>query len=383
MAEPEDESGQRVGAPRWARTVLLVLAYLAPLPLLELGAQMLLEPPPPHALPGLSPGQIPDDELLWRNNAGYAPEDHFGPINSLGLRGPEVSLEKPEGVTRILSLGESTTFGDGVHWSQTYSAQLELKLRARGVESQVWNAGVRAWSSAQSLRFLQLEMEHLDPDLVLFYHELNDFLPTVIRNLRMRSAGLTDRETMDLISGRSALLRIVRSSRLLTWLSLARARSQADAVTQRLSESSSVDVMLIHLLPYQRLAAVPAGARQRPWMNNPNPLVRVPDPDRETVLRALIDEVEGRGATLVLYHPAYRISVPHRCLLVRLARERGIPLIEVEAVLQRAAAKSGLSKGDYFLEGDHYHPNPAGHRAMAQATADVLVKRGLVPVQRD
>ncbi|MEN8183111.1 MAG: SGNH/GDSL hydrolase family protein, partial [Myxococcota bacterium] len=321
--------------------------------------------------------------LLWRNSPGYAAHDEHGPINSLGLRGPEVPLEKTEGVTRSLSLGESSTFGDGVGWSQTYSAQLEEELRERGVESQVWNAGVRAWSSAQSLRFLQLEMERLDPDLVLFYHEVNDFLPTVLRNVRVRSAGLTDRETMDLVSGRSALLRLIRSSRLLTWLSLARARTRADSVIQRVSESTSVDVMLIQILPYQRLAAVPEGARRRPWMENPNPLVRVPDPDRQAVLGALVDEVEARGATLVLYHPAYRISVPHRCLLVRLARERGVPVIDAEAVLQRAAARDGLSKDDYFLTDDRYHPNPAGHRALAQASAEFLVKRGLVPARRD
>ena len=47
----------------------------------------------------------------------------------------------------LLELGESTTFGYGVEWRDTYSYLLERQLRDEGRPVQVVNAGVCAWST--------------------------------------------------------------------------------------------------------------------------------------------------------------------------------------------------------------------------------------------
>ncbi len=67
-------------------------------------------------------------------------------INSLGHRGPEFSIDKPDGVTRVLAIGDSFTFGWGVEDDEPYPRQLERLLRAKpGLgKVEVINAGFAA-----------------------------------------------------------------------------------------------------------------------------------------------------------------------------------------------------------------------------------------------
>ena len=51
-------------------------------------------------------------------------------INRYGLRGPNIEPKKPEGVFRILALGDSFTFGEGVSDNETFVVQLEKILNA-------------------------------------------------------------------------------------------------------------------------------------------------------------------------------------------------------------------------------------------------------------
>ncbi|MEI7776554.1 MAG: GDSL-type esterase/lipase family protein, partial [Verrucomicrobiota bacterium] len=51
----------------------------------------------------------------------------------------------------IIALGTSNTYGDGVGRQDTYPAQLETLLRAKGVDARVVNAGVNSDTSARML----------------------------------------------------------------------------------------------------------------------------------------------------------------------------------------------------------------------------------------
>ncbi len=97
-------------------------------------------------------------------------------INSLGLRGDEVSRQKPAGVYRILCLGGSTTFdafnGTALHWPLLLEKKLEEQFPGRDFE--VLNAGVNSWSTAHSLAYLLFDGLALQPDLVIVYHNVND-----------------------------------------------------------------------------------------------------------------------------------------------------------------------------------------------------------------
>ena len=97
--------------------------------------------------------------------------------NSLGYRGREFSVEKPDGTFRIVVLGGSTTYTIAVEDNEkTFTRQLENILRdSYGYEAvEVINAGAGGYSSWESLINLEFRVLDLDPDLVIIYHGTND-----------------------------------------------------------------------------------------------------------------------------------------------------------------------------------------------------------------
>ncbi|HTE06258.1 MAG TPA: SGNH/GDSL hydrolase family protein, partial [Planctomycetota bacterium] len=104
-------------------------------------------------------------------------------INALGMRGREITREKPPGVYRIACLGSSTTYGTGATSDEfTYPARLEMLLNkisaAGGTDDgriyEVLNCGVSGWNTADSLVNLELRILDLQPDAVLAYDAAND-----------------------------------------------------------------------------------------------------------------------------------------------------------------------------------------------------------------
>ncbi len=91
--------------------------------------------------------------------------------NSLGLRGPE--LTPPGDTLRVLALGDSVSFGQGVDVAQALPAQLEGALAARR-PVQVLNASVPSWNLPHELAWLQAHGWALKPDLVLWMFYVND-----------------------------------------------------------------------------------------------------------------------------------------------------------------------------------------------------------------
>lgn len=116
----------------------------------------------------------PDPKLYWKlkpNQGCYTKIDHKPVhINSHGTRGPDFETAKPVNTIRILSLGDSRTFGWGLAQEETYSGRLQQLLqqqrgRMRNVE--VINAGVNAWSYAQMLVYFRDTALPYKPDVVI------------------------------------------------------------------------------------------------------------------------------------------------------------------------------------------------------------------------
>lgn len=104
--------------------------------------------------------------------------------NSLGFRGPEISLPKPDGVYRIAVLGGSTVYTAFVaDDAAAFPAQLQGLLRGkhgyRAVE--VINAGVPGYNSWESLINLVFRVLDLDPDLVVVYFGTNEVHARLVR----------------------------------------------------------------------------------------------------------------------------------------------------------------------------------------------------------
>ena len=103
------------------------------------------------------PNVIPHEKLFWvpMPNTRKVYFNVTMTINSNGHRGYNITSKKSNEY-RILSLGESTTFGIGVEDNETYSFLLQKKLNTKNSSKyffNVLNAGVSAYSSFQSLKY--------------------------------------------------------------------------------------------------------------------------------------------------------------------------------------------------------------------------------------
>jgi lysophospholipase L1-like esterase len=97
--------------------------------------------------------------------------------NSLGLRGPETTREKPPGTYRIVCIGGSSVYGhtessDETTWPARLQEHLNAAEPPRRVE--VINGGGSGYSTFEMLINLELRLLEFDPDLVVVYEAIND-----------------------------------------------------------------------------------------------------------------------------------------------------------------------------------------------------------------
>lgn len=99
--------------------------------------------------------------------------------NTLGYRGDEIAVPKPAGVFRIVSLGDSVTYGISNSVEETYSYRLQQVLRGEYgyANVEVVNGGVTGYTSWNTLVTLALRVVQLQPDLVIVYEGGNDIGP--------------------------------------------------------------------------------------------------------------------------------------------------------------------------------------------------------------
>jgi hypothetical protein len=96
--------------------------------------------------------------------------------NNRGFRNTrDFEYQKPAGTIRVLSLGDSHTQGYEVRQEATFSAVLQRYLTGRGRKTEVINAGVSGFSTAEALAFLENEGVRYEPDIVVLGFYANDF----------------------------------------------------------------------------------------------------------------------------------------------------------------------------------------------------------------
>lgn len=102
------------------------------------------------------------------NYSSLKPDRHRFREYSHGLREENFSVEKPEEVYRILVLGDSYTYGNGIEESERYSNVLERKLNSRySREIEVINAGYPGTGMKDYYLFLKNRGVEFEPDLVV------------------------------------------------------------------------------------------------------------------------------------------------------------------------------------------------------------------------
>jgi lysophospholipase L1-like esterase len=280
----------------------------------------------------LRPGAFVQAEVAYR-------------INALGLRGPETTAEKPEGVKRIAVLGDSIAFGYWVDEKDAFPRQLEAMLRGGGGRVEVLDFGVPGYNLDQEIETLRGKALDFAPDLVVVAFCLND-----LEGIFSYELGLVqDRSSRSRTLAGRARETLLRHSLLFSW------------IEYRLSE----------------LDARRRFVRARNPVGGPMYAEAVSEQEKAldaklAVLRALLD---GRGIPgLVVVFPVMggRFDrYPHRQLhqaVVASAERNGLGALDL------LDCYSGYDFRD--LRVDVVHPSPLGHRVAAHAIRDSLCARG-------
>jgi lysophospholipase L1-like esterase len=287
-----------------------------------------------------------DDQLLWRmvpDQEAYAP--NYGVsyvINAGGWRDDELPVARPEGEVRVLALGDSVLFGQGVPDEQTLARRLEKRLAERHeAPVNVINTGVPGYNVMQYRRLLENGGLAYEPAWVLL---------TFVKNDIVSRAGIEAVRTY---------AREGQVFEMRTFWGWARSASAWLHVAHGLWTR----LMAYGRPPPRALAFADGDADEQGW-----PYVMLE-------LDRIVQVTRDRGIPLIIVVFPYRDEAESDRVeagterLAAFAAERGIDLIELQPVFARRAAEQ------LFL--DVVHPNALGHEVAAEAILERLPALGL------
>jgi len=312
-----------------------------------------------------------DEDLFWALSPNLDILFEGKPVrtNRLGLRSPEIT-PKQTGEFRILSLGESSTFGTGVANEETYSFQLEKNLQETDWNRpyRVINAGVPAYSSFQSLVYLKEKGLDLKPDLILFYHEINDYFPSSLRDSSNNEIGITrsDPQLYQLRKGTFSS-RLASLSAIYRYFLLQKAKRNIEKIQGGFVINPVMNIGLPDIGLHPRLVSQGENGLRFSGLNEKALPSRVLPKERLEILQNLRSIARENNIHLLILHPSYKDSDPHDCLLTRFTKKEEVPMFEAHNVLH----PPGADPQTLFV--DSWHPNPLGHQRLAEGLSQMIL----------
>lgn len=141
----------------------------------ECAARIALPKHPIYRYP--QPRHDPHPVLGWTIRPNQDAFSHDVPVhvNAAGFRDrEELEPSKPAGTQRVVVLGDSFTFGNGVPDDEVFSERLERALRAQGLAVRVLNTGVQGWGTREEVLSLRERSLAWEPDAVVLAFYEND-----------------------------------------------------------------------------------------------------------------------------------------------------------------------------------------------------------------
>ncbi len=121
----------------------------------------------------------PDQDIGWVMVPGdvHYTYDKKVQLNNYGFRGEEIPGNKPENEYRIIALGDSHIYGQGLADESLLTTVFQNSLNKPGRERfyRVINMGVRGYSINNELAVLKKTVLSLKPDHVILFFYINDF----------------------------------------------------------------------------------------------------------------------------------------------------------------------------------------------------------------
>lgn len=368
--EPVVSSGGSGGRSRWRRR-LLALALGCVVPFAALEALLLWVNF--HHVPVQAPFlvwnakqdqrlhddvslHLLDTDLLWspRPGAPISPESSER-IDDRGLRGFDAVAWNAPGALGMATLGDSSTFGWGVDWEQSWSAQAAKSLGGlleRPVAT--LGAGVIGYTVVQGRRRYGRDVAPLSPAVtVLAFGAVNEHFASDLSDVE-RIAALRRRTGLFRQRWESAVQQW-RSAQALAYL-VEQARGGREQILERWREKLEQDGELQQ-------------GFERADYSGPR---RVPLELFETELLGLLAEVRAGGSLPVILRMPRRSDATNSRsalglyddALERIAVQAGVLFVDASDVVAPA------EEGDLFF--DPYHPKPEGHRRIGVRVAEAL-----------
>jgi hypothetical protein len=344
---------------------LLTLSLVVSGALLEFGVRILLGPQVkfPRRVVGAPWGlRINEPGAVYSH---HSPDVHVRfRINGQGMRADrDFRYEKPPGIHRILSLGDSFTVGYEVESSETFSSVLEQTLERKGRPVEVLNTGVSGFSTAEAYLYLERELWKYQPDLVLLSFYVNDIVDNVRTGLfALRDDGLIPLENSYVPGG--GLGDYLNTNMLFSLLS-----EHSDGFSLF---KEKLTYVLKRRMVERSLARVTHAAETN---GDAASTLDAQGIYEESLAAALLDAVASscreRGVPLVIHSIPYEAPGTHALVDALPARfnadQPGVVVLRAAEVLAPNVGRELL-----YWKRSHYHWTPLSHRIVGEALADLI-----------
>lgn len=272
-------------------------------------------------------------------------------INSKGLRDDETSYKKPEGVYRIVLLGDSRTFGYGVPIEKHFSKILEGFFK----DVDVINMGISGYGVDQELLQLRSEGCQYEPDLVLAYvaHYGNH------RHMHSKLFGRS-KPHFQLVDGNLVLKNSPVPGKATPWPSIF-----LDPWRWISKHSRAYGVLKVNLRQLRKkFRRSKGGRKQKDKANARDPRFK--------------DELHKLGAAIIFEMN----SESSRCgaVFVLVNQIRGLHTAAVEKGILSLNVAKALRNGKFALPDNLKHINESGNGVLAWEIAQFLRMNKLIPV---
>jgi len=195
--------------------LLLFISLVTAILLLEILLRVMLPAPIVWKYPQESYIFDPEIGHWMEGNQRAFTHDKVVITNSQGLRDIEYPGKAPAGTRRILALGDSQTFGNGLDQSDTWPRQLETLRNSKNdsMTYQVVNSGLPASDTWQHEIIMKRMLEIYHPDAVILGFYVNDVVtrPDTVRFTQRNDRTHSSAKWIYLVK-RSALLLSLRSA---------------------------------------------------------------------------------------------------------------------------------------------------------------------------
>ena len=297
-------------------------------------------------------------------------------INAHGLRDAEHEYAKKGGVFRIIVLGDSYIFGEGIPYGERITEVLAQKLK----NTEVINMGVQAFGFDQSLLLLEKEGLKYNPDLVVvFVHR-----PNLERCGLFFSSVYKPRFELDQAQTALVLKRPYEESGASGASASAAgqdAAPRADATPQRSVFEKSAIFSLVQYRLYKKKVERELQSRDRAfWEANNKKFSEgnqgaITGSALEKTVCLLFDRCRnlcaaGGARLLVINMDVGPLSSVDTCL-----KARGIPYYDLSGILSQPVHREKI----YFKISPHF--NAYGNRFVGEQVAAYVGASGLVPEQ--